>query len=86
MDPKLKKLQLNLRFDNFSTDFPTLSGIVPATGQFGLVRVILILMSLLSLILISYIKPKSYKLTGISGSTTVLIHSITCSSLIFGDV
>ena len=28
---------------------------------------------------IECIKPKSYKLTGISGSTTVLIHSITCS-------
>ena len=76
----------NIQVSLLLTDFPTLSGIVPATGQLGLVKVILILISLLSFIFISYIKPKSYKLTGISGSITVFIHSITCSSLIFDDL
>ena len=33
------------RYFNFSTDFPTLSGMLSATGQFGLVKVILILIS-----------------------------------------
>ena len=62
------------------------AGMLAAAGQLGEVRVITISTSPLLNTFTSYISPRSYTFTGISGSNTVFSTSITaslvCSSLI----